>query len=241
MNDRDDDMRYKLRKAHFEKVSSRCVAELFGPLGFAETDPGAFTRPVEKILQGFGFTLHSSYPQFCVPVGISVPCLRRRMEHVMKGHYPALTVSRRLGEFRNDGSGIEQWYSVSSDEELPMVLQLVHEHFTEQALPWFEQFVTLDSVSAEFYRRRIAPLPTGEKRRLDPFAFAAYGWMLEELGNVEESEKWLVSAASEISKPIYMKNGRVIDQNEPGATQLKKSDEEERLMQLLDVQPRHSL
>ena len=33
-------MRYRLVKQRFEKLVSQRVPELFGPLGFGETDPG---------------------------------------------------------------------------------------------------------------------------------------------------------------------------------------------------------
>jgi hypothetical protein len=222
-----------MKKRDFDRCASRCVPEIFGSLGFSETDPGAFTRPVENILHGFGFTLHRSHAQFCVPVGVSVPCLHPKVEHVMQGHYPALTISQRLGELRNSGTGIEQWYSVSSNDELSNVFELVYRDFVEQALPWLEELNSLDSVAREFFQRRIAPPPTGEKRRPDPFAWAIYGWMLEESGKKEESEDWLRRATFELVRPTYMKNGRLLDHDEAGATQLQKSQEEERLLQLL--------
>lgn len=226
-------MRYMIKKRDFERLASKRVPEIFCSLGFCETEAGAFMRPVENVLHGFGFTLHRSYPQFCVPVGVSVPCLRPKLEHVMQGHYPALTICQRLGEFRNNGAGIEQWYSVSSNDDLSRVFDRVYRDFVEQALPWLEKMNSLTSVASEFFRRRIAPPATGEKRRADPFAWAAYGWMLEESGKNEESEDWLRRAASELLRPTYMKNGRLLDQEEDGATQLQKTEEEERLLQLL--------
>jgi len=151
----------------------------------------------------------------------------------MQGHYPALTISQRLGELRNHGTGIEEWYGVSSNEELSGVFDRVYRDFVEQAQPWLEELDSLESVAGEFFQRRIGVPASGENRRPDPFAWAAYGWMLEELGKKEESEDWLRRAACELLRPNYMKNGRLLDHDEDGATQLQKSQEEERLLQLL--------
>jgi hypothetical protein len=185
-------------------------------------------------MHGFGFTLHRSSPQFCVPIGVDVPCLRPKADYMMQGRCPSLTVSHRLGEFRNGMRGSESWYTFSTETDLVEVLKRVHEDFVEQALPWLNQFNTLDDVAAAYYRRNIGPPLTGEIRRPNPFAWAWYGWMLEEMRRAEESKVWLKRASDELAKPMYMKEGKLLADWELGAKELARSGEEKRLEKLLE-------
>ena len=92
----------------------------------------------------------------------------------------------------------------------------------------------LDDVTIAYFRYRIGPPTTGEQRPPDPFAWATYGWLLEELGRRDEARRWLERAYAETNRPIYAKGGSLVPEGTKGGVLLDRSLEEKRLRTLLE-------
>lgn len=225
-------MRRKVTKDEFIKIKSEEVPKYFTSLGFVEQEPGAFTRPRQGFLHGFGLVEDRSVVQFCVPVGVTVPAIWPKADFIMQGRYPALEVSHRLGEFRNNMRGLDRWYSFYTADELKEAIKTMHADFVEQAEPWLQRFETLEDVAEEYYRYRIGPPCMGEERPPDPAAWATYGWLLQELGR-DDARDWLARAYNEVRIPLFMKHGRPVPPGTRGAREMPLSPEAKRLEQLL--------
>ena len=223
-----------MTKRQFQRLCAQEVPGLFSPLGFTEIEPGAYCRARPGFFHGFGFTFSRSTVRYCVPFGVTVPVIDQRGDFVMQGHYPALLVSHRLGEFRKNMRGVEKWYDCNSPEELKDSLRIVHADFLAEAEPQLAGLQTLDDVTAAYYRYRIGRPTTGEDRPPDPFAWATYGWLLQELGRQAEARSWLERAYAETTRSIYAKGGQIVPKGTKGCVLLDRSLEEKRLRALLE-------
>ena len=228
----------RVTKNLFERVTSENVSSLFVPLGFTEVDRGAFDRQRGEVLHGFGFTPNPSFTHFHVPVGVNVPTILQRTDYVdfAGAHYPTLLVSRWLGEFKPKCRRSDIYYDFATVEQMREKFPLVYSDFVEQAEPWLARLTTVDAVADEFYRWRIAPPSTGEVRRPDPFAWAIYGWLLQEAGHDDESKQWLSRALDELHRPKFGKAGQLVPEGTKGARLIAPTAPETRLRELLEAE-----
>ena len=192
--------RNKISRSEFRKLCEEEVASRFGSLGFKEYDAGAFGRERSGFIQGFGLSPDSSLRQFCVPVGVLVPALWKKDDYILGAHAPSFEISHRLGEFRNNCTGIDIWYHFNTERELRSCFDQIYDDFTAQALPWLERFQTLNDVVEEYYRYRLGPLESGEVRPPNPFVSASYAWMLELIGRPHQAREWIVRAREELAQ-----------------------------------------
>jgi len=226
-------MRKKVTRSEFRRIATDEVLTRFGPLGFTEYDACAFGRERDAFIEGFGLSPDLSVMQFYVSVGFLIPALWDRERFILGGHSPGFEISHRLGHFRNNLTGLQTPYHFYTASELRACFNKVYTDFEEQALPWLEKFPTLEDVIAEYYRYRIGPPPGGEKRQPDPFGWAIYGWMLEELGRTEESHEWLTRSYEQLRRTTYMKDGITVAEGTKGSQAVPPSPEQQRLNQLL--------
>jgi hypothetical protein len=226
----------KVTKKLFERVVSEEVTHLFSSLGFVETEPGAFDRERGDVVHGFGFTPNPSFTHFHVPVGVNVPALVARTDYLDFGgaHYPTLLVSRWLGELKPHYTRSDIYYHFATVEEMRGKFPQVYTDFVEQAEPWLARLTTVDAVADEFYKWRIAPPLTGEVRPPDPFAWALYGWLLQEAGHGEQAGEWLSRALKELRRPKYSKAGQIVPEGTRNSRLIPPSDSERRLQELLE-------
>lgn len=226
----------KVTKAIFEKVVSEEVARLFGPLGFDERKPGAFERQCGRVVHGFGFTPNPSVTHFHVPVGPDVPVLHHKLDYVSFAgdHYPTLLVSRWLGELKNKFDTTDVYYHFATVEELRAKIPIVYADFVEQAEPWLAGLVTIEAVAEEFFKWRIAPPEPGLTRPPDPFAWAIYGWLLQESGDTDAARPWLDRALQELCRPRYHLAGQIVSAGTKGARHLQLEQAEQRLQEVLE-------
>jgi hypothetical protein len=110
----------------------------------------------------------------------------------------------------------------------------VYADFIEQAEPWLAQMTTVEGVAREFYKLRIGPVPSGETRPPDPYAWAQYGWLLQESGKPEEGRPWLQRALDFLRQPAHMQAGRLVVYSLPGSTPIPMTAEDNRLLELLN-------
>lgn len=202
-------------------------------MGFEKIKSGAYTKNMQGFLQGISLCPDASVKKFWVPVGLLIPALWEKEKYVLGGHDVGYKISHRMGNFRNNMTGLEQRYFFYIESELRRCFDKVYHDYVEQAVPWLERFPTLADVVAEYYRYRIGPPSTRKRPGPDPFGWATYGWMLEELGHMDESREWLSRAYDQIHKPTYMKHGVRVNKGTWGARKIPKSQEEERLTDLL--------
>ena len=226
----------KVTKRLFERVSSEEATRLFSSLGFVESEAGAFRRDCGDVLHGFGFTPNPSFTRFHVPVGVDVPALVSRSDYIdfAGAHYATLIVSHWLGEFKPFQRQSDIYYHFATVEEMRGKFPKVYTDFIEQAEPWLARLRSIDAVADEFHKWRIAPLSTGEVRPPDPFAWALYGWLLQEAGHREEASEWLSRALAELRRPKYMKAGQIVAKGTRGFRLIPPSDPERRLQELLE-------
>lgn len=220
-------MRKKVTRGEFRKIGAEEILCRLGNLGFTEYYAGAFGRRREGFIQGVGLSPDASMMKFCVSVGFVIPALWDKTDFILGSHTTRFEISHRLGEFRDNLTGLEIWYHFYTEAELRACFGRVYADFQEQALPWLERFPTLTDVAGEYYRYRIGPLAEGEKRPADPFAWAMYGWMLDLIGQPDNARVWLTRAREHIAEQGLAKDGG-------GAWY---SNEQQRLEELL----RHSL
>jgi hypothetical protein len=174
---------------------------------------------------------------FYVDVGIHFPCLQESTVFISQIDYRSFGLFHRLGTKREGGrEGTDEWYRFLSEKELIREIERMMRHFEAWALPWYERFKTLDDAVQEFYRTRIedrlkdprhGPLPP------DPQGWAMYGWMLERLGRTDEAIGWLRKAYDEVTRPLFMKDGRFVSADVKGARKVRHPEAEERLEELL--------
>jgi len=177
--------------------------------------------------------------KFRVVVGIHVPVLRSMGKFIEQGDFAGLHISHSLGQFRNtDCTAPETWYGFRTSEQLKQAIEKMHGDFLNQAVPWLGQFQGLADVATYFYKKRIED--TSKSIRSygvsppDPFAWAIYGWMLEELGKREEAISWWQKAYEEVHRPLFVdKSGRSVLEGTKGAKLVRHPDAEERLEELL--------
>jgi len=224
----------RVTKKLFERITSEEATRLFSALGFVETEPGAFTRECGEVSHGFGFTPNPSFTHFHVPVGAYVSALEERLDYGRGIHCPGLLVSRWLGELKPDYTRSDIYYHFATVEEMRAKFPQVYTDFVEQAEPWLARLTTIDAVADEFYQWRIAPPSIGEVRPPDPFAWALYGWLLQEAGHGEEAGPWLSRALKELRRPKYMKAGQFVPEGTRHARLIPQSPSERRLQELLE-------
>ena len=208
--------------------------KLFSQLGFYYRQPAVFWRKLGAVEHGFFLTADPTPTQFHVSVGAHVPGLEERFDYIDGEPLTSLVVSRPLGLLRKDGKGERTIYYFSTVEQMRGVFPKVYADFLEEAEPWLETLVTVDDVAREFHRWRIAPPSPGETRPPDPFAWAQYGWLLQEAGNRLEAQPWLERALDQLREPaFYMKGGAFVPIGTKGARPVPRLPEELRLIELL--------
>jgi len=225
----------KVTEARFLRVLDD-IAPLFSQLGFAPTEPAVFFRQRGEIEQGLFLTPNPSYTHFTVEVGVNVPAVVARSDYVDFGHggrCASLLVSRPLGLLRSDLQGERTFYHFATVEEMREKFVQVYSDFVEQAEPWLARLTTIEEVAKEFFKWRVAPPSTGEIRRPDPFAWAIYGWLLQESGHEVDARPWLVRAYEYLQQPDHMKAGRLVPRGTPGSRPIPRRAEENRLMELV--------
>jgi hypothetical protein len=235
---RQDDrkMGNKVTKKLFEKVTAEEAARHFSALGFAESEPGAFTRKCGAVVHGFGFTPNPSFTHFHMPVGAYLPSLNARLDYVAFGgpHYPTLLVSRWLGEFNENFTRHDYYFHFASLEQLREKFPKVYSDFVEQAEPWLAGLTTVGAVAREFHKWRLAPPEPGVVRPPDPFAWATYGWLLQEADQQLEGQQWLEQSLDQLKEPaFYVKGAHFVPIGTPGARPIPRRPEELRLIEML--------
>lgn len=178
-------------------------------------------------------------------------------------HYATLIVSRWLGELKPSYTRSDIYYHFATVEEMRGTFPQVYDDFVEQAEPWLAGLTTIESVAKEFYKWRIGPpsmtnpssrdpstgntrgwlsglfgsytgpQSTGDTRRPDPFAWAIYGWLLQEAGQKDDARPWLLKAYDFLQQPEHMKAGRLVPRGTPGSRPIPRRAEEDRLSELL--------
>jgi len=225
----------KVTKARFLRIIDE-NAPIFSELGFAQTEPAVFFRQRGEVEQGFFLTPNPSYTHFTVEVGANVPAVAGRIDFVDFGHgrgCTSLLVSRPLGLLRSDMQGERTFYHFATVEQMREKMPQVYADFLEQAGPWLARLTTTEEVAREFFKWRLAPPSTGDTRRPDPFAWAIYGWLLQEAGHKEDARSWLVRAYDFLQQPEHMKAGRLVPRGTPGSRPIPRRAEDERLMHLI--------
>ena len=181
-------------------------------------------------------------------------------------YYATLLVSRPLGLLCRDGEGERTSYHFATAEEMRLKLSVVYADFVEQAEPWLAGLTTVDAVAKEFYKWRVGPPPgqetspansnassvygrvvgflkghaaavrTPEGRPPDPFAWAMYGWLLQEAGQSDDARSWLARAYEFLQLPEEMKAGRLVPRVGWKAKPTPPLAEESRLLHLLKME-----
>jgi hypothetical protein len=119
--------------------------------------------------------------------------------------------------------------------DLNIAMDAMWTDFNVQAEPWLRKFNTIEEIAWAFYEQRLKEnLVEGKMRRPDPIAWAIYGWLLAQSGKAEESHEWLNKAQDEVTKPIYVKRGRIYSEKIAGARQIPRADPEQRLKEILE-------
>lgn len=223
----------RITKEMFKRVTSEESSKLFTRLGFNESEHGTLMRESGDIVHAFGFTPNPSFTRFHVPVGAYVPSLEARFDYLNGVHCPGLLVSRWLGEFKPRYGQSDVYYHFATVEAMRKKLAQVYTDFVDQAEPWLARLTTIEEVSKEFFKWRIAPPAAGHNRPPDPFAWAIYGWLLREAGHDEDARRWLVQAHDFLQQPEAMKADRLIPRAIPALQPTLRRAEEDRLMELL--------
>ena len=211
--------------------------------GFRVHSRGIFVREQDRFWNGFAVVPSRNQPHSCYAgIGLHVPALRDRLKFIDQvPDIVGFEISHRLGTYREGARlvGLDEWYGFRNEKQLMEAMDRMFGHFEAWALPWYEQFQGLEDVAREFYRYRIEDLP--EKRppgigpkAPDPFGWALYGWMLEEIGKKEDAHAWLRRAYDEVHRPLFVDaQGRPISKTTRGAKPVRHPDAEERLEELL--------
>ena len=229
-----------LTKKEFWGKCQPAVTEQCAQWGFRAEQQGIFMRPLDNIWHGLAIVMNWHGPDsFYVLHGVHVPALHGKMPYITDRSYRGFEIDHRLGTYRKNGmEGTDVWYQCRDMRQLDDGLARMFRDFEAWALPWYERFRTLHDVAAEFRRTRIDD-PPGDwpkgagPRPPDPFGWAMYGWMLEEIGHREEANLWLHKAYDEVTKPLYTKDGRMVPEGVKGARKTRHPPEEERLEELL--------
>jgi hypothetical protein len=221
-----------------EELLKQTVAEEAGPmlarLGFVEEIVGAYWRDVGGIRHGV-FFMPRSVTGFSVQVGASMSSLEReRLDYVDFGgeHHSTLLVSRPLGLLRREPPRERTIYYFATVEEMRAVFPRVYADFVEQAEPWLATITTVSDVAREFYKWRVEPTLSGQPHVPDPFAWAIYGWLLQDIARHDEARPWLERALEELRRPAEA-TGRLIPRGSP-AGRIAMSEGEARLAELLE-------
>ena len=122
-------MRKKVTRGEFRKAVAEEILARLGPLGFKDYAAGAFGREREGFIQGLGFAHDASMMKFCVSVGFVMPSLWEKTDFVLGAHTPSLVISHRLGQLRNNLTGLETWYHFYTEAELRECFDKVHADF----------------------------------------------------------------------------------------------------------------
>lgn len=225
-------------KKTYLQVIAEDVSDLFSQLGFTHKGPASFWRELDEVEQGFFLTPNPSYTHFDVDVGVNIPSLDERLDYICFGgdHYPTLLLSRPLGLLRRDIQGERTFYHFATVEQMRGKLPKVYADFVEQAEPWLAGLTTVEAVAKEFHKWRIAPPPTGVTRAPDPFAWAIYGWLLQEAGRDAEAIPWFKQSLVEVRRPRFGKAGQQVPEGTKGARLIPRNEAETRLRELLDKQ-----
>jgi hypothetical protein len=169
-------------RARYIQIIDEEVLPLFSSLGFEAQEPAAFTRQRGDVVHGVFFAPDPSYTRFHVPVGAVVPVINERLDYVRGGKALGLIVSRWLGEFKPNFTRDDYYYHFATVEQMRAQIPKMYSDFLEQAEPWLADMTSVEGVAKEFYKLRIGPAPSGETRPPDPYAWAQYGWLLQESG-----------------------------------------------------------
>ena len=220
--------------SNFLQTISEEWPNFFSKLGFAYTESAVFWRKLGAVEHGFFLMPNPTPTHFSVDVGVYVPAIESRSDYVRGAHATTLVVSRPLGLLRSDGREERTLYHFATVEELRARLPTVYADFVEQAEPWLETLATVEDVAKEFHKWRIALPSKGRTRPTDPFAWATYGWLLQEAGRKLEAQPWLKRALDQLKEPtFYTKGGHFVPIDTPGARPVPRTAEESRLIELL--------
>lgn len=210
-----------MREREFYRLTREMIESVALPLGFVEYDSHYFKRPRGDIEDVFAPDPRLEFHYFDVLYGIYVPSRRERYISLTGINQPTPTISEHL----EPGS-----WGAANVAQLEKYVPGMLEKFKETALPWFEQYQTLADVVAEFNRRKIDDT---DHLAPNPYIWADYGWMLEEIGQRDEAVPWLRKAYDEVTRPLFVKNDRFVPESTKGAHHFRRDPEDERLAELL--------
>lgn len=226
-----------MTKRDFDKLTRQLLEPLMLPLGFRDVDAGYYKRP-RGALQDV-VVLDPARPLECYYVlfGIHLPFLRSKSVFIDGIDQPVAEISHRLGTFSEPPDRNRNW-ACADRQQLETYLPRMVEEFEATALPWFQRYQTILDVAAEFRRREIDEPPGGWPRGVvrppaNVFAWATYGWMLEEAGQRQEAVAWLRRAYEVVAQPLFVKDGRPVPAETKGARRARHPQPEERLEELL--------
>ncbi len=224
----------------FWKMCHPYLEKTLAKWGFRPEAQGQFMREHEQYWDGIEIGLLRGEREFRVLVGIHIPSLYDRCKFIDQWEHRTFEVSHFLGQFREESDrGTCQDFPFVNEWELRERLeQRVVPRLEAWVLPWYRRFHSLSDISREFYELRVKENPN--RRLADPglnpsdaFAWATYGWMLEEMGKRSEAESWLRKAYTEVRRPLYMKDGRFVPEGTKGSKSIRHPEAEERLEELL--------
>jgi hypothetical protein len=208
--------------------------------GFQCEPRDSYLRPHGDYWHGFAMIMNWHGPNsFYLEIGIHFPFLHESALFIDQIDYRGFEISHRLGNVREEGArGVDEWYRFINEKELNREMDRMIRHFEAWALPWYERFKTVDDAVTEFYKNRIEDLPENRPRGAgpsspDPHGWAMYGWMLEKLDRKQEASEWLRRAYNEVTRPLFMKDGRFVAEGVKGARKVRHPEAEERLEESL--------
>lgn len=185
-------MRTKITKHEFDEIVARSTASTFGRFGFSpwRTNNAVLCRDVEEVLQCVFIEPDRSVVKFKVTIGVTVPKLWPKEHFIVGSDNLSPTVSIQLGQLRTDLPGCVKWYAFYTANDLKDAIAKMEIDFLNEAIPWLDKVTSIDKVAGEYSERVFALLPTGDELPPDPFGWATYGWLLNEMGQRKMARHW---------------------------------------------------
>ncbi|MBC8108282.1 MAG: hypothetical protein H7Z14_16975 [Anaerolineae bacterium] len=207
------------------------------PLGFTDYDRHYFKRSRGALQDVFFLDPDRQVRNFYVQVGIHLPASHDRGVFIDGIDQPTAIISHRLGK-HSDPPDSNRAYGCHTFAQLKMSVPKLIDELKRFALPWYELFQSVRDVAAEWKRIRIDPRPKWLVKQAgpeqpDPFAWAEYGWLLEQMGELDEAKGWWHKAYDEITRPVFQKGGQLALDGTHGAAGVRRTAEEERLEESL--------
>jgi hypothetical protein len=223
-----------MKYADFERKMRGLMDAPMAAMGFSWRSGPYFTRARHEWLDVIFFDLdRASTDAFTANVGIHLPSIAQRLARITPGDIPAPIVSEYLGRLEDDGRGSQTWYRFGRSVPLATAVDQMVLDLKKQGVPWLSRFGTLEDIAAEYRRRRVIDVKTGEPK-LDPVAWSVYGFILMESGSREEGTRWISKARDQLTKPMYTVDGRrFLFEPVPGAKPIPRPPQEQALVSVL--------